>query len=117
MSLLEAFDYAVARVKEVYEQGGHILTEHAVLEDGTLGKLASNQYLAPDKARADIAKVSDPALRTLLEQQNDLERQVAALRVRKDLMDSAEYERQLEKLVTDLALKTREIRDREGAKK
>ncbi len=60
--------------------------------------------------------MTDPALRALLEQQSDLERQVAALRVKKDLMDPAEYDQQLEKLLTDLALKTREVRDREAKK-
>ena len=117
VSILEAFDYAQTKVKESYEQGGHILTEHAVLEDGAQGKLAATEFIAPDKAKAAIAQVTDPALRALLEQQNDLERQVAALRLKKDTMDPAEYDRQLEKLVTDLALKAREIRDREAAKK
>jgi len=117
VSILEAFDYAQAKVKEVYEQGGHILTEHAMLEDGAQGKVASAEFIMPDKARAAIAQVSDPALRTLLEQQNDLQRQVAALRVKKDSMEAAEYDRQLEKLLTDLALKTKEVRDREAAAK
>ena len=70
-------------------------------------------YLPP----AAIAQVADPAMRALLERQNDLERQVAALRLRKDAMDPAEYDRQLEKLLTDLALKTKEIREAEAAKK
>ena len=41
---------------------------------------------------------------------------MAALRVKKDLMDPAEYDRQLEQLLTDLALKTRDVRDRESGK-
>ena len=44
------------------------------------------------------------------------ERQVNELRLRKDALDPAQYEQQLEKLVTDLALKTRQIRDFEGKK-
>jgi hypothetical protein len=60
--------------------------------------------------------VADPELRELLEAQRVLENQVAALKLRKDSMDPAEYERQSEKLLTDLALKTRAIRERENKK-
>ena len=116
ISILEAFEFALAKVKEVYEQGGHILTEHAVLEDSAQGKLAGAAFITPDKTRAAIAQATDPAVRALMEQQSDLERQVAALRLKKDLMDPAEYDRQLEKLLTDLALKTREVRERESKK-
>jgi hypothetical protein len=116
VSMLEAFEYAQTKVKEAYEQGGHILTEHAVLEDGAQGKLAGTQFIAPDKARAAIAQTADPELRALLQQQSDLERQVAALRVKKDAMPPAEYEKQLEQLLTDLAFKAKEVRDRESKK-
>jgi hypothetical protein len=115
--VLEAFDYAKQKVQAAYEKEGHILTEHATLEDGSQGKLASTLFLAPEGAhRADIAGVADPALRALLEQQDALERQVAQLRLKKESMDPAQYEQQLEKLLTDLAVKTKEIRDREGKK-
>jgi hypothetical protein len=117
VSVQEAFDYAKQKVQTAYEKEGHILTEHAVLEDGSQGKLAATLFLAPEGARrADIASVSDPALRALLEQQDALERQVAALRLKKDSMDPAQYDQQLEKLLTDLALKTKEVRDRETKK-
>jgi len=114
ISVLEAFEYAKAKVAAQYEQGGHILTEHAVLEDGSEGKLAGAVYLSPQRTR-DAATVAaaaaNPALRALLDQQDVLERQIAELRLKKDTMDAAQYEAQFEKLATDLALKTREIRD------
>jgi hypothetical protein len=117
ISILEAFDYAQAKVKETYEQAGHIQTEHAVLEDGAEGKLAAAQFMAPDRSRAAIAAVTDPELRALMQQQSDLERQVAALRLKKDGMEAAEYDRQLETLLTELALKTRAVRERQAAGK
>jgi hypothetical protein len=43
-----------------------------------------------------------------------MERRVEALRLLKDSMDAARYSSELEKLVTDIALKTREIRAAEG---
>ena len=116
VSVLEAFDFAKAKVVAAYEQGGHILTEHAMLEDGAQGKLADTVFLSPQRTRdaaTTAAASADPAFRALLDQQDALERQVAELRLKKDAMPAAEYEAQLEKLLTDLALKTQEIRARE----
>jgi hypothetical protein len=115
VSVLEAFDYAKSKVTAAYEQEGHILTEHATLDDGNDGKFAATLYLAPRGSRAAGAN-GDPALRALLEQRDALEDQVAQLRLRKDTMDPARYEQELERLLTDLALKTKAIRDLEAKK-
>ncbi len=114
VSVLEAFDYAAAKVKSAYEQRGLILTEHATLDDGSQGKLAATQYLAPERSRTAAAQTADPALRVLLERQDTLERQVAALRLRKDAMPAEQYDKELEQLVTDLAVTGRSIRDFEA---
>ena len=111
VSVQEAFDYAAQKVKAAYEQEGHIMTEHATLEDSSKGLLATTQFLAPERSRTVAAQAADPALRALLEQRDALERQVAELRLRKDALDPKQYDEQLEKLLTDLALKTRAIRD------
>jgi hypothetical protein len=116
VSIQEAFDFAASKVKAAYEKEGHILTEHAALDDSSQGKLASIQYLAPERSRTAAAQNVDPALRVLLEQRDALERQVNELRLRKDSMDQAAYDQQLEKLVTDLAVKTRQIREFEAKK-
>jgi hypothetical protein len=115
VSVLEAFEFAKSKVASIYEKGGHILTEHAVLDDGMQGKLAESLYLAPERTR-DAATVaaaqSDPAFKALLAEQDALERQIGELRLKKGAMDAAEYEKQFEKLSIALASKTREIRDR-----
>ncbi|HKT78580.1 MAG TPA: C13 family peptidase [Vicinamibacterales bacterium] len=119
ISIGEAFEYAKNKVTASYEQGGNILTEHAMLEDGAQGKLASSVFLAPQRTRdaaTTAAAAADPQLKALLDQQDALERQVSELRLKKDQMDPAQYDAQLEKLLTDLALKTREIRARQGQK-
>jgi len=116
VSVGEAFDYAAARVKDAYDKEHHIQTEHAVLEDGSQGKLAATLFLTPDKAKAALAQTTDPAMRALLEEQAAINRDIEALRLIKDGMDPAEYDKRFEKLATDLALKTKEIRDREAQK-
>jgi hypothetical protein len=114
VSVQEAFDFAAAKVKAAYEKEGHILTEHAALDDSSQGKLAQTQYLAPERSRTAAAQNMDPAMRALLEQRDALERQVNDLRLKKDSMDQATYDQQLEKLVTELAVKSRQIRELEN---
>lgn len=116
VSVQEAFDFAASKVKAAYEKEGHILTEHAALDDSSQGKLAGTQYLAPERSRTAAAQNAPPELRALLEQRDALERQVNDLRLKKDSMDQAAYDQQLEKLLTDLAVKTRQIREIEGRK-
>ena len=57
---------------------------------------------------------SDPKVRALYLERRELERRVEALRLLKDSMEPGRYSSELEKLVTAIALKTREIRAAEG---
>jgi hypothetical protein len=116
ISIFEAFEFARLRVVTSYEQSGHIATEHPTLDDGTGGKMAAMLYLAPRRSRTKEMAGADPALRALIEEQEKLEAQVAALRLRKDSMDPAAYEAALEKALTELALKSRAVREAEAAK-
>jgi hypothetical protein len=126
VSMLEAFRYAKGEVTRAYEREGLLATEHAMLDDngdkqgsqdpmptGPDGKLAAAMSLG--SAADAVPLPSDPKLRQLYLDRRDLERRVEALRLLKDSMDPAKYTSELEKLVTDMALKTREIRAIEGA--
>jgi hypothetical protein len=59
---------------------------------------------------------ADPKMRTLYEERRDLERRVEGLKLMKTSMDSARYASELEKLLTDLALKSKQIKELEGKK-
>jgi hypothetical protein len=125
VTMLEAFRFAKAGVTRAYEQEGLLATEHAMLDDngdregsqdpsptGADGKLAASLSLG---SVADAAPLpEDPKLRALYLERRDLERRVESLRLLKDSMPAAKYTAELERLVTDLALKTREIRTIEG---
>jgi hypothetical protein len=115
VSIAEAFEYAKAKVVTTFQQEGLLLSEHAVLEDGMNGSLASSLFLAPAQGAAKV-DTSDPAIRTLVEERDAIEKQIAALRLMKPSMDAAQYDAQMEKLLTDLALKTKAIRDRQTKK-
>ena len=70
-------------------------------------------YLTPSLPPTGPA-ASDPALAALVSERDALERQVAELRAQKTSMDPARYDTELERLLTELARKTKELRDREG---
>ena len=112
----EAFEYARAKVQQAFEREGYILSEHATLEDGGTG-VAGSVYLESERARAaEFANVSNPTLRAALEEKRQLEDQIAGLRLRKPSIPSDEYDKELEKLVTALALKSRTIQQLENKK-
>lgn len=127
VTMLEAFQFAKAAVQRAYDKEGLLSTEHAVLDDNgdKVGSPDPSTTAADGKVAALMAIGSaadamplpaDPKLRALVLEQRDLQHRVESLRLLKGNMDPAKYQSELEKLVTDLALKTREIRTLEGAK-
>lgn len=125
VSVLEAFQYAKTEVARAYEREGLLATEHALLDDD--GDKEGSQDPSPTGKDGKVAAVlslgaaggadlpADPKLRALTLERRDLERRVEALRLLKDGMEPARYTSELEKLVTAIALKTREIRAAEAA--
>jgi hypothetical protein len=94
-----------------------LLTEHATLDDGGGGQLASTVFLGTGRADAALnADMTDPATRTLVEERNAIEQRIAALKLMKPSIDEAAYDAQMEKLLTDLALKTKALRDLQAKK-
>ena len=117
VSIGEAFEYARTKVVQAFQQKGLLLTEHAVMDDGGDGRLASALFLGIGRAEGALAiDLSDPAIKALSDEKDALDQQIAALRLKKNSMDEAQYEAQLEKLLTDLALKTKAIRDLQAKK-
>jgi hypothetical protein len=123
VSVLEAFLYAKREVATAYEREGIMSTEHALLNDsggeaiqtpaadGKQGKVAA--VLALGSASANDPLPADPKLRALYLERRDLERRIEALKLMKGSMPADRYSGELEKLATDLALKTRQIRELE----
>jgi hypothetical protein len=112
VSIAEAFDYAKVHVTKTFEQQGLLLSEHATLDDGVNGSLAAGLFLAPAQAALKV-DTNDPAIRALVEERDAIERQIAALRLMKPSMEAAQYDAQMEKLLTELAVRTKAIRDRQ----
>ena len=117
VSIQEAFDYAKTKVTDAFKQKGLILTEHAILEDGAEGRIASSAFLGIGRSDAALnADMNDPETKALVDERSAIQRQIEALQLQKASMDPAKYDADMEKLLTDLALKTKAIRDRQGKK-
>jgi hypothetical protein len=101
VSVLEAFNYAKKEVKRVYETSKRMQTEQAQLSDSSLARAV---------AFGGAAASTDPKIAALVGERQELEAQVGALRLRKDTMSAAEYDKQLETLLLSIAEKTRAIR-------
>jgi hypothetical protein len=125
VSVLEAFNAAKIDVARVYEQRGIMLTERAMLEDGGDGEGSLDPavngkdggaaaVLSLGAPKAALTLPADPKLRQLYEERRALEQRAESLKLLKASMPPAEYAAELEKVLTDLARKSQEIRALEG---
>jgi hypothetical protein len=124
VSILEAFDYAKKAVAASYQREGLLPTEHALLDDngdrqGSMdpGRTAKDGQAASVLALGSMRQQPLPAdekVRALYVERQQIERRIESLKLLKSGMDPEKYSSELEKLATELALKTRQIRDAEG---
>jgi hypothetical protein len=124
VSILEAFDYAKRAVAASYQREGLLPTEHALLDDngdkqGSMepGRQAKDGQSAAVLAIGSMRQQALPAdekVRALYLERQQIERRIESLKLLKTGMDPDKYAAELEKLATELALKSRQIRDAEG---
>ena len=120
VSIGEAFEFAKTKVVQAFQQKGNLLTEHAVMDEGGpagAGHFAASLFLGTGRAEDALnVDTNDPAMKALVDERNAIEQQIAGLRLKKGSMSEAAYDAEMEKLLTDLALKTRAIRDLQAKK-
>ncbi len=129
VSVLEAFEYAVAQVARVYESDGRLQTEHALLDDNgdgegtrepdplvtaTDGALARTMFISAGDGTGIAGLPDDPALRALYQERLEIQEQVEALQATRGGTDETRYQAEMETLLVEMALKSREIRAMEG---
>ena len=128
ISMLEAFDYARREVRRSYDSDKRLLTEHALLddngdgvgsldpegdytEDETDGSLANRIYLQqPGTVAAGMAS----ELVGLSKRKQGIEQSIGELKKQRTSLSHDNYYQQLEVLLIDLALLSREIRAQGG---
>lgn len=121
ISIWEAFASASAGVRRHYQQRGQLSTERALIddngdgigrgvaEDGQDGTASSRTYL---EAAAPGAPATDDDLLKLLQRKSLLEAELEELRIRKSFLPAAEYAKEFERVMIDLAKVSRDIRQR-----
>jgi hypothetical protein len=124
VSILEAFEYARKAVAASYVREGLLPTEHALLDDNgdKQGSMEPARQAKDGQSAAMIAIGSlkqqalpaDEKVRALYLERQQIERRVEALKLLKSGMEPEKYAAELERLATELALKSRQIRDAEG---
>jgi hypothetical protein len=97
VSALEAYEYAERKVKDFYESEMRLATEHSRLE----GELAASFTLA--RLGRALEAAADPETRELISQREALDREIGALRLRRESMPEEQYFDELQKLLIALA--------------
>ena len=121
VSIWEAFASASAGVRRHYQQRGQLSTERALIddngdgvgrgvaEDGEDGSAASRTYL--DESQPG-APPTDEELLKLLQRRSLLEAETEELKIRRAFLPAADYAREFERLMIELAKVSSEIRKR-----
>src|SRR6266850_1288902 len=124
ISVWEAFKYAVTETERFYKDEGRLATEHSLISDnGEKTDKIDAKKEPPVMARSTSFVIdrpivsSDPKLQVLLNQRKDIEQKIDTLRINKSSIPTADYDKQLDDLLLQLALKNQEIRQQETPKK
>jgi hypothetical protein len=121
ISIWEAFAAATNGVRRFYQNRGQLATERSLLDDngdgigreaaasGDDGSVASRTYL--DQPAAGAAP-TDEVLLQLLQKRASLEAEIEELRIRRSFIPQAEYQKEFERIMIELARVARDVRQR-----
>jgi hypothetical protein len=121
VSIWEAFRSASAGVTNWFDEQGRLATERPLLDDNGDGIGREAEEPGPDGAIALVtylqredpaAATADAELAALLRQRADVQSRIDRLRAGKDEIPPAQYERDLEALLIELARLERQIRSK-----
>jgi hypothetical protein len=121
VSVWEAFKYATSGVERFYKEKTRLMTEHAGLSAAGAPQVAASaaDQDAPVLARVTslnaerAVTVADPRLQALLNEKKAIEQRIEDLRLDRNLLPEAEYEKRLEELILQLARKNQEIQEQQ----
>lgn len=104
VTALEAYKYAQTKTAAFFTDSKHLATEHSVLADEP--HAAAFTLVRSGAAASEAA---NPAKRALVAAKEEIENKIDALKFQKDLMDPADYRRQMTTLLLQLAKTQEEI--------
>jgi len=116
VSVWEAFKFAVDRTDRFYKDAGRIATEHPQISDNG-GPMVGVDPLAPVMSSLTAfnvdrpVTVADSKLQALLDEQKQIQQKIEALQINKANMLAEDFNKQIEDLILQLALKTQQIEE------
>jgi len=132
VSMLEAYQYSRKKVEDWYKERQKLATEHPLLDDDGNGRASSvpspdtgdgllAARLSPGpgvdtRTMASAAPGNQKELQDLQAAKRKVEADIEALKYRKSTMEGAEYQKNLEKLLLELARTDGRIRELEKPK-
>ncbi|HEY2381305.1 MAG TPA: hypothetical protein VGK48_09010 [Terriglobia bacterium] len=122
VSVWEAFKYAVNGTDRFYKDEGRLSTEHPQIDDNGTEKTDAKAKEPPMLARSTSFVVdrplvsSDPKMQALLNERKEIEQKIDQLRIDKNSVPAADFDKQMEDLLVQLALKNQDIKQQEAKK-
>jgi hypothetical protein len=123
VSIWEAFAATTASVKRYYQQQGTLATEKGLLDDNGDGVGHESLGSSDDGMAASSIYLDEPApgaaptdeiLVQLLQRKSALQTEAEDLKIRKQFLPPADYQKEFERIMVALARVERDIRERRG---
>lgn len=121
-SVWEAFKFATESVERFYKEQGRMATEHPQISDNGAEMVDLKVKEPPILARVTTFQVdrpitvSDPKLQGLLNEKREIDQKIEALKINKGGMAQETYDKEMEDLLIQLALKNQAIKAQEQKK-
>jgi len=116
VSVWEAFKFAVAGTERFYKEAGRIATEHPQISDngtpmtGVVPQAPVLSGLTAFNVDRPVT-VADAKLQALLDEQKQIQQKIETLQINKAAMLPDEFDKQIEALILQLALKAQQIEE------
>jgi hypothetical protein len=116
VSVWEAFKFAVDGVERFYKDAGRIATEHPQISDNgsPMSGVVSSAPVMANLTSFNVDRpvtVADAKLQTLLDEQKQIQQKIEALQINKASMSPADFDKQIEDLILQLAQKTQQVEE------
>jgi len=116
ISVWEAFKFAVDGVDRFYKDAGRIATEHPQISDNgsPMTGVVPNAPVMANLTSFNVDRpvtVADAKLQALLDDQKQIQQKIESLQINKASMSPADFDKQIEDLILQLAQKTQQVEE------
>lgn len=122
ISVWEAFKFAVDGTERFYKDAGRIATEHPQISDNgaTMTGVLPQAPVLSNLTAFNVDRplvVADAKLQALLDEQKQIQQKIETLQINKASMLPDDFDKQIEALILQLALKTQQVEEQKKTSK